>query len=56
MASKSSGILQRNIREVRTNRPSTVSRANVSEARKKQMEIAIAYEKSRRQGAHLPKK
>lgn len=51
-----SGILQRMMREVHTNEPSTVSRAHVSPARKEKMRLAIAYSKARKAGAHLPKK
>lgn len=36
------------MREVHTNEPSTVSRANVSEARKKKMRKAIAINKARK--------
>lgn len=40
--------LQSAMREVHTNEPSTVARANVSEARKEKMRQAIAYAKVRR--------
>ena len=51
-----SGILQRAMREVHTNEPSTVSRANVSPERKEKMRQAIAFSKARKAGAKLPKK
>ncbi len=44
------------MREVHANEPSTVSRANVSPARKEAMRKAIAFEKARDEGAKLPRK
>jgi len=43
-----SPILDRTMREVFMNEPSTVTRANVSPARKRKMKIAIAYSKARK--------
>lgn len=42
--------------EVYANEPSTVSRANVSEEKKKKMRVAIALNKARKAGASIPKK
>lgn len=44
------------MREVHTNEPSTVARAQVSEARKEKMRKAIAFSKARKAGARIPKK
>jgi hypothetical protein len=41
--------LERAMREVHTNEPSTVKRAKVSEARKEKMRQAIAYSKARKE-------
>lgn len=41
--------------EVMTHEPSTVARAKVSEARKKNMRLAIALNKARRAGASVPR-
>lgn len=42
--------------EVMHNTPSTVKRAKVSKKRKKKMKIAIALNKARKAGLHIPKK
>jgi hypothetical protein len=44
------------MREVHTNEPSTVTRAKVSPERKEKMRVAIALNKAREAGAHIPKK
>lgn len=49
-------IVGKMFHEVMHNEPSTVSRANVSEKRKRKMRIAIALDKARRAGAKIPKK
>ena len=54
--SKSQKIVEAKMREVHTNEPSTVARANVSEARKKKMRKAIALDKARKAGARVPRK
>ena len=54
--SQSKKKLEAALHEVFTNEPSTVTRANVSPERKRKMKIAIAYAKSRAQGAKLSKK
>ena len=48
--------LETAMREVFTDEPSTVTRANVSPERKRKMKVAIAYSKARAQGAKLSKK
>jgi len=55
MAKKSSK-LQSAFREVYSDEPSTVTRANVSGERKRKMMAAIAFSKARKAGAKLPKK
>lgn len=50
---KGKRMLQSAMREVHTNEPSTVARADVSEARKEKMRVAIAYSKARRRGARV---
>lgn len=54
--SKAKRLTDAAFREVHENEPSTVSRANVSEKRKKKMRTAIALNKARKKGARLPKK
>lgn len=49
------GIVESAFHEVMHNEPSTVSRADVSEKRKKKMRIAIALSKARKAGANIPK-
>ena len=58
MAEKSHSyqVLNRMMSEVHRNTPSTVTRANVSGARKEKMIRAIAFSKARRAGARVPKK
>ena len=51
--SKSKRTLAKMMREVHTNEPSTVSRAKISDARKKKMLKAIAFEKARKAGARV---
>ena len=48
--------LETALREVFTDEPSTVTRANVSPERKRKMKIAIGFAKARKAGAKLPKK
>jgi len=52
---KSRAVVSRMMREVHENEPSTVRRANVSEARKEQMRKAIALNKARKAGARIPR-
>lgn len=52
---KRNGKLAAAFREVHANEPSTVSRAKVSEARKKKMRVAIAFSKARKAGVRIPK-
>lgn len=47
--------LKEALREVHTNVPSTVKRANVSGKRKRAMLIAIAHAKARKRGEPHPK-
>ena len=54
--SKSKQLVSAAMREVHRNEPSTVARANVSEARKEKMRQAIALSKARKKGARIPKK
>jgi ribosomal protein L23 len=59
MAAKKSASKQKletAMREVFTDEPSTVTRANVSPERKRKMKVAIGFSKARKQGARLPKK
>jgi hypothetical protein len=44
------------LREVHTNEPSTVSRAEVSPTRKEAMRQAIAFDKARDAGAKIPRR
>lgn len=53
---KGSKKLEAAMREVHKNEPSTVTRANVSGAKKEAMLRAIAFSKARKTGAKLPKK
>lgn len=53
---KHSKVLDRMMQEVHRNIPSTVSRANVSGAKKEAMLRAIAFSKARKAGAKLKKK
>lgn len=48
--------LEKAMREVHTHEPSTVTRVNVSGAKKEAMLRAIAFSKARKAGADLPKK
>jgi hypothetical protein len=48
--------LDRAFHEVMTNEPSTVARADVSEARKKKMRVAIALNKARKAGVRIPRR
>lgn len=54
--SKSRSKVERAMREVHRNEPSTVSRADVSEKRKEKMHKAIAFSKARKSGAKIPKR
>ena len=54
--SKSDKLVKAAMREVHENEPSTVSRANVNPKRKEKMRKAIALNKARKKGAHIPKK
>jgi ribosomal protein L23 len=58
MAKKSAAKkkLEAAFREVYTDEPSTVTRANVSGEKKRKMLAAVAYAKARKSGAKLPKK
>lgn len=47
--------LEKAMREVHNNEPSTVTRANVSGAKKEAMLRAIAFSKARAEGANVPK-
>ena len=53
---KHSPLLEKMMKEVHRNTPSTVSRANVSGAKKEAMLRAIAFSKARKAGAKLKKK
>jgi len=53
MATKGKTVLGRMMKEVFDNEPSTVARADVSDARKRKMKIAIAYSKARKAGAKV---
>lgn len=53
---KSKSAVSRAFHEVFANVPSTVRRAKVSGARKHKMMVAIALEKARKAGAHIPRK
>ena len=53
--SKGKSALQSALREVFTNKPSTVKTSASPQAQRKQM-IAIAYSKARASGARLPKR
>ena len=48
--------LETAMREVFSDEPSTVTRANVSPERKRKMTVAIGFAKARKAGAKLPKK
>lgn len=52
---KRNGKVAAAFHEVFSKEPSTVSRARVSEARKKKMRVAIALSKARKAGARIPK-
>ena len=54
--SQSAMKLETAMREVFSDEPSTVTRANVSPKRKQKMKVAIAFAKARKAGAQLPKK
>lgn len=54
--SKSQALVSSAMREVHTNEPSTVTRANVSGEQKEKMLQAIALSKARKAGARIPKK
>ena len=54
--SKSRRKLEAAMEEVHENIPSTVKRANVSGKRREKMLRAIAFDKAREAGAHLPRK
>ena len=54
MEPKSRSIVQRAFKEVQSDEPSTVTRANVSPKRKKKMRVAIALNKARKAGAQVP--
>jgi hypothetical protein len=53
---KSQRLMSEAMHEVHTHEPSTVSRAEVSPARKEAMRQAIAFEKARDAGAKVPRK
>ena len=53
---KHSSKLERAMREVHENTPSTVTRAKVTGSRKEAMLRAIAFSKARKAGAKIPKK
>ena len=53
---KHSPLLEKMMSEVHRNTPSTVSRANVSGAKKEAMLRAIGFAKARKAGAKLKKK
>lgn len=53
---KSERIIEEMMREVHTNIPSTVRRANVSGEKKERMLKAIALAKARAAGAKIPRK
>lgn len=54
--SKSQALVSSAMREVHTNEPSTVTRANVKGEQKEKMLKAIALSKARKAGARIPKK
>jgi hypothetical protein len=54
--SKTERLVTNAMREVHTNTPSTVTRANVSAPKKEAMKRAIALEKAREAGADIPRK
>lgn len=54
--SKTKRLVREAMREVHTNEPSTVSRADVSPARKDKMRVAIGLQKARDAGAKIPRK
>ena len=53
---KSQKLIKAAFHEVYAKEPSTVSRVNVSEVRKKKMRVAIALSKARKAGARVSKK
>jgi hypothetical protein len=55
-STKSPRLVTEAMRETHTHEPATVSRAEVSPARKEAMRQAIAFEKARDAGAKVPRK
>jgi hypothetical protein len=53
---KSQRLVSEAMRETHTHEPSTVSRADVSPARKEAMRQAIAFDKARDAGAKIPRR